>query len=190
MNGSDHSQEVVDPVERMRDLLARTWSEMCRLYEVNASLPDLSSVFHQVDLSDTCVAAEKIVVNLLLEIMECIGRFSPFYRQPPRAFGVTSYRNPKTQQVEWILAPEGQRRWETTLARLEGLLVQYGGIVRAVILVEGLMARSAPGDPQVIAHCRCTPPHTIQLRRSLVQTQEIICECCKRPYEIAETQVG
>ncbi len=186
MKKMDHHLEVIDPIEAMQELLIRTWSEMCRLYELNTSLPDIQMIFEQVDLEDACIAAEKIIVNLLLEVMESVGRFSPFYRQPPRAFGVTSYRNPNTQRVEWILAPEGHRRWEATLSQLEWLLSQYGGILQAVILVEGLMVRSTPSDPQVLAYCHCEPPHAIQLKRSLVQKREIICDTCKQPYEMAE----
>lgn len=182
----DHPKKAIDPIEVMQDLLAKTWSEMCRLYEINASLPDLQLIFAQVDLRDACIASEKIVVNLLLEVMESVGRFSPFYRQPPRAFGVMSYRNPQTHQVEWILAPEGHRRWESTLSKFEGLLSQYGGIFRAVILVEGLMVRSTPSDPQVLAYCHCEPPHAIQLKRSIVQKGEVICDSCKQPYEVHE----
>lgn len=184
----DHPKEAIDPIEVMQELLARTWSEMCRLYEINASLPDLQLIFEQVDLKDACIAAEKIIVNLLLEVMESVGRFSPFYRQPPRAFGVMSYRNPQTQRVEWILAPEGHRRWETPLNQLEWLLGQYGGIFRAMLLVEGLMVRSTPNDPQVLATCQCEPPHAIQLKRSLVQKKEVICDTCKQPYEMIEVQ--
>ncbi len=186
MKMRDHHLEVVDPIQVMQELLIQAWSEMCRLYEVSANLPDLQLIFEQVDLNDACVAAEKIVVNLLLEIMELVGRFSPFYRQPPRAFGVMSYRNPQTQRVEWILAPEGHRRWESTLTKLEWLLSQYGGLFRAVILVEGLMVRSTPNDPQVLACCRCDPPHTIQIKRSLAQKGEVVCDTCKQPYEMTE----
>ena len=182
----DQPKEVLDPIETMQDLLVRIWSEMCHLYEVNASLPALSLIFEQVPLSDACLAAEKILVNLLLEIMESVGRFSPFYRLPPRAFGVMSYRNPQTQRVEWILAPEGHRRWEMALSKLEWLLSQYGGIFRALVLVEGLMVRSTPNDPQVVAYCHCEPPHAIQLKRSLVKKGEIICDSCKQPYEMHE----
>jgi hypothetical protein len=182
-------QEAIDPIEAMQDLLGQAWSEMCRLYEVNASLPDLQLIFEQVELSDACIAAEKVFVNLLLEIMESVSRFSPFYRQPPRAFGVTSYRNPQSQRVEWILAPEGYRRWEEHLRKLEWLFTQYGGIFRAMVLVEGLMVRSTPADPQVLALCRCQPPHTIQIKRSLVQKKEVICDTCKQPYELYEVSL-
>lgn len=186
----DHHKEAIDPIEVMHELLAKTWSEMSHLYEINASLPDLQLIFEQVELGDACIAAEKVLVNLLLEVMESVGRFSPFYRQPPRAFGVTSYRNPKTQRVEWILAPEGHRRWERTLNQLEWLFTQYGGIYRAMILVDGLMVRSTPSDPQVLAYCHCVPPHTIQLKRSLVERKEVICDTCKQPYELNEVNSG
>ncbi|MFN3308279.1 MAG: hypothetical protein ACK44E_03640 [Anaerolineales bacterium] len=184
----DHPKEAIDPIEAMQDLLAKTWTEMCRLYDVTASLPDIPLIFEHVQLNDACVAAEKILVNLLLEVMESVGRFSPFYRQPPRAFGVMSYRNPQTQRIEWILAPEGHRRWEAQLNSLEWLLGQYGGIFRAMLLVEGLMVRSTPSDPQVLAHCLCEPPHVIHLKRSLVQKKEVICDTCKHPYKMYEVE--
>ncbi|PWH17671.1 MAG: hypothetical protein DDG59_07790 [Anaerolineae bacterium] len=186
----DHPKEVIDPIEAMQDLLTSIWSEMCRMYDVDAHVPDLPLIFEQVDLSDACIAAEKILVNLLLEIMEDVGRFSPFYRQPPRAFGVMSYRNPRTQRVEWILAPEGHRRWEMASNKLEWLISQYRGIFRAVILVEGWMMRSTPNDPQVLAYCHCEPPHAIQLKRSLVQKREILCDSCRHPYEMREVLEG
>lgn len=184
MDTLDHQSKLLDPIETLQDCLTMTWSEMCRIFDTTSFLPDLQSIFNQVDLGDACIAAEQILVNLLLDIMENVSRFSPWYKQPPRAFGLTSYRDVKSNRVQWILAPEAQKKWELTLNKLEQLLMTYRGIYQAVILVDGLMARSTPSDPQVFASCECDPPHTIQLKKSIVEQTEVICDHCKHPYKI------
>lgn len=184
MDTLDHQSKLLDPIEAFQECLAIAWAEMCRNFDTTSYIPELQSIFNQVNLEDACVAAEQILVNLLLEIMENVSRFSPWYKQPPRAFGLTSYRDVKTNRVYWILAPEAQKKWEKILYKLEQLLMTYRGIYKAVLLVDGLMARSTPTDPQVYASCECDPPHTIQLKRSIVEQAEVICDHCKHPYKI------
>ncbi len=147
----DHQPKLQDPIEALQTCLTMAWSEMCRNFDTSSYLPELQAIFDRVDLGDACVAAEQILVNLLLEIMENVSRFSPWYKQPPRAFGLTSYRDTKTNRIHWILAPEAQRRWEPVLANLERLIMTYRGIYKAVILFNGLMMICTTADPQVYA---------------------------------------
>ncbi|MFZ5809222.1 MAG: hypothetical protein ACOY16_08060 [Chloroflexota bacterium] len=184
MDTLDHKSKTLDPIESLQECLVNAWMEMCRTFDTSSSLPDIQAIFAGVDLRDACVAAEQILVNLLLEIMESVSRFSPWYKQPPRAYGLTTYRDARTQRVTWILAPEAHQRWELVLNTLEQLLLNYRGIFQAVILVDGLMSRATPADPQVLASCQCDPPHTIQLKRSIVEQAEVVCDHCKQPYHL------
>jgi hypothetical protein len=184
MRNLDQKQEYLDPIEQLQNNLIKGWAKMCALFDAQACLPDMHAIFDQVDLRDPCGAAEQIVVNLLLEVMEEVSRFSPWYKQLPRAYGLTSIRDARTNQIKWVLAPEGYQQWEILINQLEWLIQNYRGIYQALLLVEGLMARSTPADPQVTATCQCDPPNIIHLRKSLVEKGEVFCDNCKSPFRL------
>ena len=53
---------------------------------------------------------------MLQEVIECVGRFSPWYKTASRALsGLTSIRDAKTGRVKWMLAPEAVQRWQGVL---------------------------------------------------------------------------
>lgn len=182
----DRHQELLDPIEQLQNILMIGWDEMCTLYDARACLPDLRTIFDQVDLKDPCIAAEQIVVNLLLEVMEEVSRFSPWYKKLPRAYGLTSIRDSQKDRMRWVLAPEGYQQWELFINKLEWLILNYRGIYQALLLVEGLMSRSTPTDPQIVASCQCDPPKLIHLRRSVLETGEVVCDHCRSPYRVVK----
>jgi len=171
-----------DPVEMLNACLEHAWDKICQAYDATADLPSLPGLFSGADLSSPSQAAQVVLVNMLLEVMECIGRFSPWYTKPARAFGLTSLRGSKTQRTCWLLAPEAIQKWGTVLASLEQAIHKSSGLVQAILLVDGLMARSETEDPCVTASCRCVPPRVIQLKRSVLLKTEIICHLCQQPY--------
>lgn len=178
---TDTANRTVDPVEVLWETIERAWMAICHTYDVTACLPDMQTLFAQVNLSSPNQAAEVVLVVMLQEVVESIGRFSPWYKQPARAFGLTSTRDTKTNRVKWMLAPEAVQRWQGLLAPLADVIRKYSGLIRAMVLVDDLMA-DIDSDPCITARCGCTPPNTIQLRKSVLEKTEILCEKCLQHY--------
>ncbi len=178
---TDTRDQVIDPTEKLTETLERAWLAVCETYDVTACLPDMKTLFEHADLSNPTLAAESVVATMLLEVIECIGRFSPWYKMPARTFGLVSMRVPQTNRVQWMLAPEAVQKWQAVTNPIASVVRKYSGLIQAIILVDNLM-QDTPGDPCVIASCRCKPPHTIQIRQSVLDKAEIICEVCMGPF--------
>lgn len=177
----DTVNRTIDPVEVLWETIERAWTAICQAYDVTACLPDMQTLFSQVNLSSPNQAAEAVLVVMLQEVVESIGRFSPWYKQPARAFGLTSTRDTKNKRVKWMLAPEAVHRWQSVLVPLADVIRKYSGLIRAMVLVDDLMA-DIDSDPCITTRCGCTPPNTIQLRQSILEKTEILCEKCLQHY--------
>ncbi len=175
-------ERAIDPIETLNAALERAWVAVCDAYDVSACMPDIRTLFADADLSQAQQAAEAVLVAMLLEVMESVSRFSPWYKQPARAFGLASIRDQFSRRSRWILAPEAIQRWQDILCQLNELISRYSGLIRALLLVDDLMGGEMGDDPCVIARCACRPPRTIQLRRSVLYKAEIICELCLQPF--------
>ena len=178
---ADTLDQTIDPVALLTETIERAWITICEAYEVTACLPDMQTLFEGADLSLPEGAAEKVVATMLLEVVESIGRFSPWYKMPARAFGLTSVRDNQTNRVVWRLAPEASQKWGKILEPLTRVIRDYTGLIQAILLVDDLM-RDIPGDPCVVASCSCLPPHTIQISQSVLDKSVIICEACMQAY--------
>lgn len=176
------AERAIDPVEALHASLERAWGSLSQAYDITTSIPDLSSLFAGVDLSRPEQAAQAVVVSMLQEVMEAVGRFSPWYKQPARAFGLTSVRDPLSLRTHWLLAPEAAQRWRDIVAQLGGVIRRYSGLIQAMLLVDDLMGDISADDPCVTARCACWPPRTVQLRKSVLDKAEIICENCSQPF--------
>jgi hypothetical protein len=181
MDPTDTIDRTVDPVEVLWATIERAWLAICQAYDVTACLPEMQTLFAQADLSSPNQTAEAVLVVMLQEVIESIGRFSPWYKQPARAFGLISTRDTKTNRVKWMLAPEAVHHWQSVLTPLANVIRKYSGLIRAMVLVDDLMA-DIDSDPCITARCGCTPPNTIQLRQSILQKTEILCEKCLQHY--------
>jgi hypothetical protein len=164
------------------EILERAWRSLCQTYEVNGELPDLHDLFYGEVYSSPDRAAEAVMVNMIMEIMESVGRFSPWYRMPARAYGLTSVRDTTRDQTHWMLAPEAVRKWEGILRTLTLAIEKNSGLIQAMILVEGLVAKKAAEEHCVTARCTCIPPRSIHLERELFDSAEIICNLCRQPF--------
>jgi hypothetical protein len=182
MVADETAERAIDPVEALHASLERAWWCLSQAYDTTTSMPDLSSLFAGVDLSRPEQAAQAVVVSMLQEVMEAVGRFSPWYKQPARAFGLTSVREPLSLRSYWLLAPEAAQRWRDILEQLSGVIRRYSGLIQAMLLVEDLMGDISADDPCVTARCACWPPRTVQLRKSVLDKAEIICENCSQPF--------
>ena len=170
-----------DPVEYITGTLQSVWNRICQPFDVTTCLPDMEVLFTGVDLNQTGAAAENVIVSMLIEIMENVSRFSSWYRRPARAYGVITFRDPKTSHTDWLLAPEASTKWAGEIQQIKRLIRRYHGLIKAMILVDSLVS-DLPDDPCVSAQCLCIPPRIIQLRRSILEQAEITCEACLAPY--------
>jgi hypothetical protein len=182
MVSNDSPERILDPVEMLNECLERAWNKICDAYDASASLPEIHCLFEQADLSKPVQAAETVLVNMLLEVMEYICRFSPWYTKPARAFGLYSVRDSTANRIRWMLAPEAAQKWACILQPLQQAIEKYNGLIQAFRLVDDLMARTTPEDPIVTASCSCIPPRAIQIRYSVLIKAEIICDRCRQPY--------
>lgn len=137
---------------------------------------------HQREIKTSPKAAETVLVNMLTEVIENLGRFSPWYKQPARAFGLVSLRDPITKQSNWLLAPEALQRWDVLLQGLTQVIQQNNGLIQATLLVENLIDEELD-DPQVFAECECYPPKRIKIKLSILDKSSIICDECQRAFE-------
>ena len=176
------AERAIDPVEALHSSLEHAWESLSQAYDATACMPELSVLFAEADLSRSEQAAQSVLVCMLQEVTEEVGRFSPWYKQPARAFGLTSVRDPLSGQPHWLLAPEAIQRWQELLEELGGVIRKYSGLIRAMLLVDDLMGDLPVDDPCVLAHCACWPPRSIQLRKSVLDKAEILCENCSQPF--------
>ncbi len=175
-------ERAIDPVEALHSTLERAWERLSQEYDATECMPELTVLFAGAELSRPEQASQAVIVCMLHEIMEAVGRFSPWYRQPARAFGLTSVREPLTGGARWLLAPEAAQRWEGIWEPLCQVIRKYGGLIHAMLLVNGLMEDLPDNDPSVSAQCSCWPPRTVQLRQSVLVKAEIICNTCLQPF--------
>ena len=181
MAPTDTVDRVIDPIEALNATVEGAWLSLCRAYDVSACLPDTQTLFGAADLSKPSPAAESVLAAMLQEVIEGVGRFSPWYKMPARAFGLAQARQPRTGRSVWVLAPEAVHKWQAELASLAWAIRKYGGLIQAMLLVDDLMA-DIPGDPCVVARCACQPPHAIHIRQSVLLKTEILCEACGQAY--------
>jgi hypothetical protein len=174
--------KTIDPVDELNGVLDSVWHRLCRTYDITAAIPGTEYLLHTADLSRPGRAAQTVIVNMLLEVIECVGRFSPWYIKPARAFGLASIRDPFTKLTRWSLAPEAILKWQTAIERLASAIRANSGMLQALMLVEGLMDDDQPDDISITASCRCTPPRTIQITVSVLAKSEILCDVCCRPF--------
>ena len=192
------STAVHDPIELLNNVLEQVWHNLCCTYDASADLPDLKSLFNGPDLSKTFQISEAVLANMLLDVMENIGRFSPWYTRPARAFGLIRLRNPleknipistvrnssRTRVQRWMLAPEAVMKWQPALAELSEVIEATYPLIQAMLLVENLMDQVAPGDTWITARCGCAPPREIQVTQAVLNKGEILCDACYQKFRL------
>jgi len=179
---------ALDPARLVQESLEEVWVEICRAYNISADLPELEVVFAGVDLRSAESAAETVLVNMLDEVIDSVGRFSPWYTKPARAFGLTSFRDKTSRKVVWMLAPEALQRWCHSLERLAELIEKNSGLIQAFLLVNDLLSNEENGDVVILAQCRCQPPRAIKIKRSVLSLAEIHCNACGHDFAASLTE--
>jgi hypothetical protein len=173
---------TTNPIDLLDNALEESWQTLCTAFEVDTELPNTQNLFTNAAIKTPPKAAETVLVNMLTEVIENVGRFSPWYKQPARAFGLVSLRDPVTGQSRWLLAPEALHRWGVLLQNLTRAIKLNNGLIQATLLVENLVEEEL-SDPLVIAQCDCYPPKRIQINLSILDKTAIICDECQQPFE-------
>jgi hypothetical protein len=173
-------------VDTLDEVLEETWRTLSSTYDVSGELPEIEMLFRGADLADPYRAAETVLVNMLSDIIESVGRFSPWYTKPARAFGLITVREETCNRVRWILAPEAAQRWQPHLQELGIVIQRTTGLLEATLLVENLTKRIPLDDPCVTAACCCNPRRIILINKSVINCTEIICHDCERPFRIVK----
>lgn len=176
------SDRVVDPADLLGQVFEHAWEEVCAAFDVRAELPDLHELLEGPDLSNPGETARQVFVNMLLEVMGCVSRFSPWYRQPARAYGLIQVKAGQSSRSRWSLAPEAIQKWQGCLDILAVTIRKNSGLIQAVLLVDGLMAADLGEDMEIVVSCHCLPPRRIQVRRSVLDQADIVCDACLYPF--------
>ncbi len=174
---------VTDPAEFLDDVLGRIWQTISCTYDSGGCLPDVKTLFANVDISKPFQAAKMVLAHMILEAMENVSRFSPWYTRPARAFGLISMIDPYDGQKCWMLASEAILKWSAALERLAKAIDQNYSLIRAMVLVEDLLEHAEAGEPWLLATCACNPPRAIQVTASVLREGKIICDTCLQPFQ-------
>lgn len=156
------------------EALEYAWNALCTEYDVAASLVEIDELLDGVDPSMPDEAAQTVMINLLSSIMECVSRFSPWYKQPASAFGIVLRADP----YEWTLAEDAQRNRRVLLDMLEEAIRRNKSVILATRILQDIeQARACQAYI-----CQCIPPRTILIQRSVRLPSPIICDTCHQPF--------
>ena len=171
-----------DPMDDLFTVLGEAWDKIAGEYDVHAEFPELRTVFKGTYHPDPCISAEMIVRNLISEVTQLVHRFSPWYTQPARAFGLVSYRDPITHQNKWRLAPEAIHKWEVLIDNIAAELYQKNGLVEAILFIDQLDILEEEPSESVVAVCECVPPKELLIKKNFLDQGEIICRECQERF--------
>lgn len=163
-------------------MLEITWKTLSGAYDIDLEQPDTQVLLHGADMDDPVYASETVLVNMLSEIIDNVDRFSPWFSQPAKAFGLVLSHRSKGSSPKWVLTKDAVKRWEEYLRALATAIEKNAGLFLAVNLLGELPSANAEDDPRIMAVCFCDPPNVIMVNRSLLKGEKIVCESCCHPF--------
>jgi hypothetical protein len=169
------------------DALDYAWQVICRTCDVSADLPDMQLLFEGADPFAPDQAAETVVANMLLEVMESISRFSPWYKKPMELIRV---RDTATNRCNWLLSTTARQQWQALLQPLANIIEHHTGLILAGNLIEDFEVSAVPDKSRVLAHCQCSPPRVILVNRSVLDHAEIVCDTCQQMFRPCESSAA
>ncbi len=178
------TQPETDAVDLL-EALQQAWRSICAAYDVSAELPETPCLFEGADLRLPRPAAESIVANMLLNVMEEVGRFSPAYKKP---IGLIHVRDRSANRSSWLLSPETRERWQAVLHQLALAIERNRGVLLAADVLGELMKSEPCDESRVMACCLCVPPRVILINRGVLGNANIVCETCQQPFHLIDTQ--
>lgn len=177
-----------DPVEKFFTALELVWQKLSAAYDVTAELPNLKLLFEGSRFEDPALIAQTVLANMLVEITDQVHRFSPWYKLPPRSFGLVN-RHPSLKHIPaWNLAPEAIERWCPLIELISSEIQYKTGLVKALVMIDRFEDSLKARHPKVIARCQCDPPQRIAVQPLLLQKGSITCETCQMPFAQLEHQ--
>lgn len=182
------SGEVIpraDEYEDIFDALDRAWEEISRRYDVIGERPAFQQLFEGANLDPPEAAAEAVIAGMLLEVIDRVDRFSPWYTHPAKAYGVASRRDPEANRLSWGLTRDGLNYWRAQMQDLSAAIRRDRGLVLAGLYVERLDESDPEKSGLVEAMCACSPPRRILVPASLIVSQQVFCEECGRAFQRA-----
>lgn len=177
------AQTPAPPTIDLVDALTQTWRSIGAAYEVTAQLPDMPCLLDGVNPKAPAQAAEAIVANMLLEVIEHVGRFSPAYQKP---IGLIHIRDHARDRSRWLLSPETRQRWQALLTPLAIAIEKNTGLILAADLLGDLLDTEPCDGVRVMAHCERVPPHVILINRGALTNANLECDQCRRPFRPIE----
>lgn len=169
--------------EDIFDALDRAWRVISRRYDMVGERPTFQQLFDGADLDPPEAAAEAVVAGMLLEVMERVDRFSPWYTQPGKSYGVESRREPRARRLVWGLSEDGKHQWRFLLRDLSAAIRKDRGLVLASLYVESLGENEPKKAGLVEAVCACTPPRHVLMPAHFILRQQVFCEECGEPFQ-------
>jgi len=171
--------EKIDPVIYLDHTLDTTWCAICDRFDVVAKLPEIRLLFCKAEINNPYQAAERVLVNMITEAIEHVGRFSPWYTQPARKYGIVSVRDQETNCRQWILSHEALETWQHELDQLRSAIERNTGLIQASLLLDQLSLAELSDGSQITAKCGCCPPKIIRIKREILEKTTITCESCQ-----------
>ena len=162
--------------------LRQVWHEVSCPYDVIAAMPEPSILFDAAPLDRPHEAAVMVLANMLLEVIECVDRFSPWYTQPARAFGLTTVLDEITCRLNWGLTEKGGARWRQQINVLAAVIEKDTSLIEAMLFVDDLLTAVANDDSPILAQCHCLPCRYIRVKKSILNKTEIICDICHQSF--------
>jgi len=172
----------VSSEDELLQTMQMIWRELCVTYDVIAPIPEMSILFEGARLNRPYDVAEQILANMLTEIIEHIDRFSPWYTKPSAAFGLMTKASRTDSRVEWGLTAVAHQKWWQTIDRMSTLIEENANLIRAMVLVDGLITAVSSEDTRILAQCHCIPARYIRVRPSIITKSKIICDVCDQPF--------
>jgi hypothetical protein len=179
------TKNIEDPIEFFTGVLQDVWDKLCEAYDVSSGIPDMGLIMDGVDLTDHDRAANDILVNLIIEVMEQVSRFSAWYTKPARAFGLVNFTDKFNLKTKQILAPEAISKWQDLIDDLSDAVSMNSGIIKASILVDRLMSEHpSEKDPHVVVGCDCIPRVKIRVKKSILVKADLTCDNCHERFHL------
>ena len=175
-------QTTIDPIDLLDSTLEEAWRAICVSFDVSTKIPGLRTLFCQADLTVPNQAAESVIVSMILEVIENVDRFSPWFTRPARAYGLVSIRDGLSKRFKWVLAPESIRCWRDHIEKLRIAIKKNSGLILASLLVDQLAMKELSDDPQITAQCNCYPPKVIRINERVLCKTSIVCDDCNYPF--------
>ncbi len=179
---AEHAGDTATFPLDMVDALEYVWKVICKAYDVTTEVPDMATLFVGIDLAAPDKAAEMVIANILLEIPEYFGRFSPWYKASPDVFGLVPVQDETSHHTYWMLSVDAIQKWHHLLEPLAWVIERNTGLILASHLVGDFILHDSLDTTRVMARCLCQPARIILLSRYVLAQEEIVCDTCQQPF--------